>query len=247
MLPRHPATERTGDGPLVSPPPAPAIASQAPPPIPASPAERLPKPPPLPDWARSKSTGAAFQSPKQPTPRYPARHGLQPTPALPGYEAGREKKSVVYQLAAALMLAAGLSTLPAVLDVIDHFRVARSAGVAPWALLLLLIACVQMAYALYLAQLPDWSTLWVASLLTLSVATLYAMLLGVFLLADANNQLIQLLKLDTQLQGHRAAAWCLLMLTVFCLLAYAQGRFSVRWHAAYRAQVSAGLPQGDRK
>ncbi|MCH5372953.1 MAG: hypothetical protein JJ992_03175, partial [Planctomycetes bacterium] len=96
-------------------------------------------------------------------------------------------------------------------------------------------------YAVYMVQLPDWSVVWLVSLVTLGLATVYAMLLGVFLLSDAQTEFIQVLGLADQLRGNRAAGWCVIMLSLSCLLAYVTGRVSVRWHQAYRILYSTGI------
>ncbi len=158
-----------------------------------------------------------------------------------GYEAEASRRAVVYQLAAALILASLFSMIPAMLDVADHFRSAQSWGVSRWAFLLLLTGGIQLAYAVYMVQMPDWSVVWVISLVTLALATVYAMLLGVFLLADEQSQFVQLLGLGDKLRGNQAAGWCVIMLSLSCLLAYVTGRVSVRWHHTYRILHSAGV------
>jgi hypothetical protein len=190
-----------------------------PPPIPAA------KPPPLPRPLPAKPAAAEPSSPPEPAQ---------------GYQAEPERRMTVYQLAAALALAALFSTIPAIMDVIEHLTAFGSAGVSRWAVLLLLAGCLQIAYAVYLAQLPDWSVVWVASLVSLVLATVYAMLLGVFVFADEHSQFIRVLELEDKLSGNRAAGWCVIMLSLSCLLAYGMGRFSVRWHRVYQITVAAG-------
>jgi hypothetical protein len=150
-----------------------------------------------------------------------------------GYQAEPSRRSTVYQLAAAMILASLFSLTPAVLDVAEHFRTIDSPGVSRWVFLLLLASIVQIAYAVYLVQMPDWSTVWVVSLVTLALAMVYAMLVGVLMLSGAQSELVQLLGLEDQLSGNRAAGWCTIMLSLSCLLAYATGQVSVRWYHAY--------------
>lgn len=154
-------------------------------------------------------------------------------PAGPrAYEAETPRRHTVYQLAAGLLLAALFSILPALADVREHLQTLDSPGVAPWAVLLLMAGGLQIAYAIYLVQIPDWSTVWVVSLVCLILATVYAMFLGVFLMADEHSQFIRWMGLVDPLSGDRAVGWCVIMLCLSCLLAYALGRYSVRWHRA---------------
>jgi hypothetical protein len=140
----------------------------------------------------------------------------------------------VYYLAVFLAAAALFGLVPAGLDVVRHLQAVDSAGVARWAWMLLLISAIQLAYALYLVQLPDWASVRVVSIVTLSLATGYAMLLGNLLLAERQGQLIRLLELTGRASQNRAAFWCLIMLSISILLAYFSGRISSHWCRAYR-------------
>lgn len=139
-----------------------------------------------------------------------------------------------------MILASLFGAIPAVRDILDHLRSVDSAGVARWACLLLLVAMIQFAYAIYMVQLPDWSTVWVVSLATLSLAFLYAMLTAVLIMGQPQSHIVQLLGLEDQLHGNRAAGWCAIMLSLTCLLAYAAGRISVRWYQGCQMVVASG-------
>jgi len=150
-----------------------------------------------------------------------------------GYEHDVHRRRTVYYLGAALILTALFSVIPAVTDIFQNLRALDPPGVSRWAFALLLASAVQLAYAIYLMQLPDWSTAWVVSLFTLATATGYATLLFIAILAKPDNQVIQLLELADNVYGKKAAGWCLIMLSISSLLAYFSGRISVRWHRAY--------------
>jgi hypothetical protein len=172
----------------------------------------------------------ALRSTKPVEPPQPA------TDTLPvrGYEHSAEKRWTVYQLGAILILAAVFGAVPAVLDVIAHFQAIESPGVSRWAWALLLASVIQLAYAVYLFQLPDWSSVWTVSIVLLVFATAYAMLLGLLMLADNQSQVVQFLELADARAGHKATGWCLIMLSICSLLAYFCGRTGARWHHAYR-------------
>ena len=157
-----------------------------------------------------------------------------------GYQAEPSRRWTVYQLAAAMILASLFSATPAVLDIAEHLRSVDSPGVARWACLLLLAALVQFAYTIYMVQVPDWSTVWVVSLATLFWAFVYAMLVAVLIMGQPQSHVVQLLGLEDQLHGNRAAGWCAIMLSLTCLLAYAAGRTSVRWYQACQMLAESG-------
>ena len=157
-----------------------------------------------------------------------------PAPAsLPGVEYDWIKRWPVYQLGMWVIAVAVVSVIPALLDVIGHAPQADSAGISRWALALLLAGGLQIAYAVYLMQLPDWGTAWVMSIVMLVFATAYAALLGALTLANQQSQFVQFLELGDKLPGRQATTWCLMMLALSGLLAYFSGRISFRWRRTY--------------
>lgn len=210
-----------------------------------------PSPPPL---AASSAptpaaTGSAPGSPSPVTAAAPADAAVvsppapaeQPSPApprLPGFEHDATKRTGVYQLGLTVILAAVFGIVPAIMDIFDHLRSPISPGVAPWAYLLLLAGTVQMAYAMYVMQLVDWSSVRMVSVFLLVLAAGYAMLLGLLLLGDRQNPVILTLGLGDKLDGHKATGWCLVMVSITGWLAYFAGRMSARWRYAFSILTS---------
>jgi hypothetical protein len=149
----------------------------------------------------------------------------------------------VYWLAAALVAAALFSVAPAVWDVVEFVQIAESAFVARWALMLFFFGVVQLAYAVYLFQLPDWATVWVVTLFSLATAALYAGVLGLVLLSPADGFLVgpQGLQLADKLAGGKAALWCVCMVSVSTILAFFAGKLSTRWRQAELLLRGAGF------
>lgn len=172
----------------------------------------------------------------EPSGKDPA--GTTPSTPVRGREHGRDKRASVYWLAAATAVIGMLGMVPGGIDIVDHFRfLDDSPGVSRWAFLLLLLGCVQIAYAFYAAQLPDWSSVWVVALACLALAALYALILALILMSSAENPIIDWLHLDRAPRG-KSARWCFMMLSLTSLLAYFAGRYSVRWHRIDRLQPS---------
>jgi hypothetical protein len=150
------------------------------------------------------------------------------------------KRVSVYYLAAGLAALALFSVLPAAWNVVEATRAAGRLEADRWALLVMWLALVQLAYAVYLVHLPDWASVWVVSVATLVLAAVYAMLLGVLLWSSGEGGVLALLGLDGaelyRTSGvDRRAVWCLAMLGLTSLLAYLSGRMSMRWRATYAA------------
>lgn len=184
--------------------------------------------------ASPRVASAAVAPRGEQSPQPPAEPGEAPapakSPALPGIVHDRAKVLNVYQLAAAVIAMALFSIAPAAWDIVDYWRVPESQFVARWALVLLFLGAVQVAYAVYVIQLPDWGTVWVVTLVSLGLATLYAMVLGLTLISSESSPIVRFLQLEDKIAGSKAALWCLCMTSVAVLLAFFAGRLSVRWH-----------------
>jgi len=149
-----------------------------------------------------------------------------------GHERDRGKLAAVRWLSTGLALLALVSMVPAGFEFAEPGRQEVTFEPARWALLLVLLGSVQLAYAVYVGQLPDWSTVWVVSVVALAQATLYAGLLGLALVSRGENALVALLELTDQVADGRAAGWCFIMLCLSGLVSYWAGRLSIRWRSS---------------
>lgn len=134
------------------------------------------------------------------------------------------------QLAVGLLIAAVFSCGPSAIDLVDYWKNPEEQFVARWALLLLALGCLQAAFAFYVWQLADWTSLWVLTILSLAVASGFAMMLGVILVAGQESQLVAALQLQDRLIGNKAQLWCLCMIAVYTVLAFFAGRACTFWH-----------------
>ena len=150
-----------------------------------------------------------------------------------GYEADRDKVATVRWLAAALLITSLIGIVPAIIDVVEHSLSDTSDGLSRWACGLLLVGVLQCAYAIYLIQLPDWSSVWVVTGFTLVIAASYAAMFGLTLLSSDQGHFVQILDLADRLRGGKATAWCLIMLSLMSLTSYFSGRVGARWRNAF--------------
>ena len=99
-----------------------------------------------------------------------------------------------------------------------------------WAVGILLLGILQLCYAIYLLQVPDWSSARVVSFVTLAVATVYALMAGMRMLAGTGNRVMESLELDGNLFSSRQESlWCLAMVLLTGTLSYLAGRVSIQW------------------
>lgn len=105
----------------------------------------------------------------------------------------------------------------------------RHPPVAGWVWLVLLFTLIEIAYALWLASLPDWSTLWVGMALGAAVAAIYALVLVAAMATPESRSLpIGLDDLRSSL-----GVWAVLLFALHGGLAYAAGWISSRWRRDY--------------
>ena len=147
--------------------------------------------------------------------------------------AGHAARHAVRWLVAGIASVALFSALPLLISVWESQGEEATVYLERWALGILLVGLLQLAYIVYLIQVPDWSSVWVVSLVTLLIAAVYAGLMGVRLLASSGNQVMKFLELDgNRFTSGQEAGWCLIMLLLTGALSYAAGRFATRWHRA---------------
>ena len=176
---------------------------------------------------------AAFSEPEAPEAEPPPLQSLEEDVPVHGYQADRDKVATVRWLAAALLAISLFGMIPAGREIAEHFRIEDGSLLNRWVYASLLICGLQLAYAGYLAQLPDWSSVWVVTIFSLIVASAYAAMLCLTLLAGADSQFVQVLDLAERLRGGKATGWCFVMLCMTGLLAYTSGRVGSRWRQAF--------------
>ncbi|MFO0903541.1 MAG: hypothetical protein U0939_11100 [Pirellulales bacterium] len=122
----------------------------------------------------------------------------------------------------ALLATAGLTALPALVDLIEHLQATRSPGLAPWALISLGVAALELAYIPYLTQFARRAAYRVVAIVLLAVAMACALLLGVAMLSGVDGRVVGWLGLSNSLPSARL--WCAVLTVASTLSALVVGR-----------------------
>ena len=134
----------------------------------------------------------------------------------------------VFLLALAAVIVAMLSIVPAVMD---HLAAAQEGGSPDrWTYIVLLGAVVQIAVAILVTSIPDWSTQWIGALVTTGFASLYALGLALTMFARQDHVLVRDLGLLDEAFRNQAQPWCFFVLCMTLILAFCYGRASLRWY-----------------
>lgn len=233
-----PRKKPTANEPAPPTPPPSATAASPPPPPPASEAPRgVPPvaPPPLSAPPLNPAKVAPPRPAAEPALSPASAPAPQPAPEPPRRGIRHEPSRIhgTYILAFALLALAAFGAVPSVLDLVDHIQSDRSKGVACWAVTLFVVSLIEAAYAVYLLQSPDWSTVWMVAIWTLLIATVYAIVLGVSIVSRQESTLIQWLELQDKVYNGKATRWSFIMLSLTSLFAYFAGTYGVRWHNTF--------------
>ncbi len=226
VLPPAPPPKITSSPPAtVSEEEPPVISLPAPPPI-----EGTPTPAPLPPVAAT-----AIATP--PPPPVAATVESEPPVEITPSEA---QVSGAYLLGGAIVAVAVFSVGPACWEMWDYLQ-APDVPVDTWVLVVLALGLVQLAYAVYMVQLPDWTSAWVVSLMSLLLAGSYGVLLGIVVMSAQGSAIIQTLQLDHEIANQKVALWSIAMISTTSLLSWYAGHCSNVWHRAESVLRRAGL------
>ncbi len=199
----------------------------------------------------AKPASGNFTEPVAPPPAAPPTQGessetkIQPageqsspldepvTEEIRGVEHDPGKKWTVYQLGCCVALLGLAGMYPAVAEVVRHFTDFDSRGIESWTWFVFLLAGIQLVYALYMVQLPDWSTLWIVMIISAVTSVFYAMALGIALMSGEENAIITSLGLSNLQRAGYMSLWCFMMTLLTSLLTYFLVRASLKWQKAY--------------
>jgi hypothetical protein len=182
----------------------------------AVPPTAVPLPPPAPQ--------VPPPSPPEPSVR------VEVVPAAAQRPRRRSRQDTARLLALALLAPALVSGVPIALAAAGANAESGGWQLERWAVAVLGVGLLQVVYAIYLAQVPDWSSVWVVFLATLGTAAAYAAVMGLRLLASPGNPVLIALELEaTRFSAGQQAGWCLIMMLLNVAVSYAAGRLGAAW------------------
>ncbi len=138
------------------------------------------------------------------------------------------------------LFAVVVAAICAVPAVVEHWN-ARQAGNPPdlWTFPVLLAALIQTGIAIFAMRVADWSTSWTATMVATFIAATYALGLALTMFASDEHSLVQQLGLLDEAYQRIAQPWCFFATCIALILAYAYGRFSIRWYRLDRHFASS--------
>ena len=107
-----------------------------------------------------------------------------------------------------------------------------------------MLGVVQFGCILLLVQVPDWSSVWIVTLMSLGLAAIYAAVLGLTIITSGDSPLIGALQLDYQYQNRKAQPWCVCLAATYACLAFFAGRISAKWRKVLKQVQAAEAAAG---
>ena len=155
----------------------------------------------------------------------------------PGYVADPGRRRTAYWLASSMAAMALFTMLPA----FGHLNLREAPA---WSNIVLLLSLLQLAYALWFATAPDYSTAWVAMFAFAGIAVIYAAASAITLNARPGSELVFDLGELCRTTGRKPMMWSIAVVLIASTMAYFCGAFSHRWRKTY--QLEAGHHVGTR-
>ena len=97
-----------------------------------------------------------------------------------------------------------------------------------WSYILIFFSAIQFLYALFLNQIPDWTSTRFISYLMLGMTVFTTFLLSVSMFSGSDSSLFRFLQLSISERG-KVSGWLLVMLIAFGMMSYLCGRTTQTW------------------
>ncbi len=221
-----PTIEQTAQ-PKQTPPPLPQHGSNRP--VGVAPAE---PPAEYAAFASTESEPAADPEVSAVQPGSPSFQQLEPSQDAASYKPDLAHRWTAYGIGLSLAAIGLFGLTPAMIEITEFVDSDHTLPVARWAWLLIFLATIQIAYGIYVGQIPDWSTAWVTALVGAGLSAMYAFLFGLTLYVGEDSELVAWLQLEDQTLAGDASRWCFVMVGTLGLFAYFAGFAALRWRRA---------------
>ncbi len=133
--------------------------------------------------------------------------------------------------AVSLCVVAVVNMFPALYFGYDWYQSLENSTLPRWIYLQIFLAAIHVLYAIFLFQIPDWSSLRAVSVALLVIAFLFGLTSTSLLVGGGAGELAAFLGLTfTMIQ--RATIWCVAMLCLSTLMSYLGGREAANWQRA---------------
>ena len=130
-----------------------------------------------------------------------------------------------------LCLVAIVNVIPAMYHWYNWTQLEDAVPLQRWIYLQIFVGAIYLLYALFLAQIPDWSSMRAVSMAMLAMAFVFGSLSTGLLIGGGQSNLTGILEIPYSI-NRQACIWCVAMLCLATLMAYWGGKESLQWQQA---------------
>jgi hypothetical protein len=146
-------------------------------------------------------------------------------------KANSDRKVLARFFALCLCIVSIVNMVPAIYHWYQWTQMVETMPLPRWIYLLIFVGAIHFVYAIFLAQIPDWSAMRAVSVAMLAIAFVFGFVSTGLLIGGGQGNLIDFLGIPFIL-NRQACIWCVAMLCLATLMSYWGGRESSNWQRA---------------
>lgn len=146
-------------------------------------------------------------------------------------EANADRQTLARFFALVLCLVAIVNMVPAIYHWFHWLQLTESLALPRWIYIQIFVGAIHLVYAIFLAQIPDWSAMRAVSVAMLAVAFVFGFVSTGLLIGGGQGNLTGFLGIPYAL-SRQACIWCVAMLCLATLMSYWGGKESSNWQRA---------------
>lgn len=142
--------------------------------------------------------------------------------------ANTDRKYLAWFFAMCLCCVAIINIVPALYHWYSWTQLAESMPLPRWIYIQIFVGAIHLVYAIFLAQIPNWSAMRAVSVAMLAVAFVFGFISTGLLIGGGQGNLTGFLGIPYTL-SRQACIWCVAMLCLATLMSYWGGKESSNW------------------
>jgi hypothetical protein len=142
--------------------------------------------------------------------------------------ANSDRRILAMFFALCLIFVAIVNIVPAIYHWYQWTQLAESMALPRWIYIQIFVGAIHLIYAVYLAQIPDWTAMRAVSIAMLVVAFSFGVVSTGLLVGGGQDNLTGFLGIPYTL-NRQACIWCVAMLCLATLMSYWGGKESSNW------------------
>lgn len=142
-----------------------------------------------------------------------------------------DRKTLARFFALCLCIVSVVNMVPAIYHWYQWTQLVETMPLPRWIYMLIFVGAIHFVYAIFLAQIPDWSAMRAVSIAMLVIAFVFGFVSTGLLVGGGQGNLSEFFGIPFAL-NRQASIWCVAMLCLATLMSYWAGKESSNWQRA---------------